>query len=154
MKELILLQFLSKLYQGDQILRLYIYKLCFEFCISPPKGNVLFFYSCMAAWVNKFLVVWFDISHILSGTVAYLHIIPIENFMELLRRWKMQICQLKELICNVRNDFTTIRRVKPYDVTVVLSFYVSHNKELINSSNHHEQPCNCRKKKKNCPLEG
>ena len=23
----------------------------------------------------------------------------------------------------------------------------SHNKKLINSSNHHEQPCNCRKKK-------
>ena len=29
----------------------------------------------------------------------------------------------------------------------------SHNKKLINSSNHHEQPCNCRKKE-DCPLEG
>ena len=130
------------------------------FSSAFPLQRTIFFLSAVArlfmmvAWVNKFLVVWFDISHILCATVAYLHIIPIENFMELLRRWKMQICQLKELICNVRNDFTTIRRVKPYDVTVVLSFYVSHNKELINSSNHHEQPCNCRKKKKNCPLEG
>ena len=29
----------------------------------------------------------------------------------------------------------------------------SHNKKLINSSNHHEQLCNCRKKE-DCPLEG
>ena len=29
----------------------------------------------------------------------------------------------------------------------------SHNKKVINSSNHHEQPCNCRKKE-HCPLEG
>ena len=29
----------------------------------------------------------------------------------------------------------------------------SHNKKLINSSNHHEHPCNC-SKKEDCPLEG
>ena len=29
----------------------------------------------------------------------------------------------------------------------------SHNKKLINSSNHHAQPCNCRKKE-DCPLGG
>ena len=29
----------------------------------------------------------------------------------------------------------------------------SHNKKLINSSNHHVQPCNCRKKE-GCPLGG
>ena len=29
----------------------------------------------------------------------------------------------------------------------------SHNKKLVNSSNHHEQPCNCRKKE-DCPFEG
>ena len=31
-------------------------------------------------------------------------------------------------------------------------FIKSHNKKLINSSNHHEQPCDCRKKE-DCPLE-
>ena len=35
-------------YQGGQMLRLNIYKLCFQFCISPPMGNLLFFYSYMA----------------------------------------------------------------------------------------------------------
>ena len=29
----------------------------------------------------------------------------------------------------------------------------SHDKKVINSINHHEQPCNCRKKE-DCPLEG
>ena len=29
----------------------------------------------------------------------------------------------------------------------------SHNKKLINSNNHHAQPCNCRKEE-DCPLEG
>ena len=29
----------------------------------------------------------------------------------------------------------------------------SHNEKLINSSSHHEQPCNCRKKE-DCPLQG
>ena len=37
----------------------------------------------LVAWINRFLVVWFDnISHILCATVAYIHIIPIENFMK------------------------------------------------------------------------
>ena len=39
----------AELYQGDQMLRLCIYKLCFPFCIFPPKDNLLFLYSCMAA---------------------------------------------------------------------------------------------------------
>ena len=66
----LLLQFFSKLYQGDQILRLYIYKLCFQFCIPPPSQRTIFFLSTVAwlrmmvAWINQFLVVWFDdISH-------------------------------------------------------------------------------------------
>ena len=66
----------------------------------------------MVAWINQFLVVWFDnISHILCATVAYIHIILIENFMELLRRWKMQIYQLEELLCNVCDDCVTITRL-------------------------------------------
>ena len=97
----------------------------------PSKGQFSFFSKVvwlrmMVAWINQFLVVWFDnISHIVFAEVAYLHIIPIENFMELVRRWKMQICQFKELLCNVFNDCATIRRVKPYDITVALPFYMT-----------------------------
>ena len=54
------------------------------------------FFFCTVSWllmmvasINKFLVVWFDnISHILCATVAYLHIIPIETFMELVEGGK------------------------------------------------------------------
>ena len=94
--------------------------------------RIILFFSTVAwllmmdDWVNKFLVVWFDnISHILCATVAYLNIIRIENFMKLVGRWKMQIYWLKELLCNVCNDCATIRWVKPYDVTVALSFYMT-----------------------------
>ena len=80
----------------------------------------------MLAWIKQFLVVWFDnISRILCATLAYLHIISIKNFIELFRRRKMQICQLKQSLWNICNDCLTIRRVKPYDVTVALSFYMT-----------------------------
>ena len=45
--------------------------------------------------------------------------------MELVRRWKMQIYQLKELLCNVCDDCATIGQVKPFDITVALSFYMT-----------------------------
>ena len=94
--------------------------------------RTIFFFSIvswlfmMVAWINKFLVVWIDnISHILCATVAYLHIISIENFMELVQRWKIKIYQLKELLSNVCNDCANIRWFKPYDFMVALSFYMT-----------------------------
>ena len=45
----------------------------------------------MVAWINQFHGVWFYISHILSVAVAYFNIIPTENFMKPVWRWKMQI---------------------------------------------------------------
>ena len=40
----------------------------------------------MVAGINQFLVVWYDnIFHILCAVVVYIHIIPTENFMKLLR---------------------------------------------------------------------
>ena len=45
--------------------------------------------------------------------------------MELVQWWKMQIYQFKELLYNVCNDCVTIRLVKPYDVIVALSFYMT-----------------------------
>ena len=113
----LLLQFFSKLYQGDQILRLYIYKLCFQFCIPPPlKGQSSFFlqlHGC-AWWLLElisFLLYDLMIFPILCATVAYLHIIPFENFMELVWRWKKQISLLKEFLCNICNDCMTIRQL-------------------------------------------
>ena len=104
----------------------------YVFSVAFPLQRTIFFFSTVAwlrmtvDWINEFLDVWSDnIFHILCVTVAYLHIIPIGNAMELARRWKMQIYQLKELLCNVCNECTTIRQVKPYDVTVALSFYMT-----------------------------
>ena len=56
--------------------------------------NLLFSYSCMAVHggcrINQILVVRSDnISHILCAAGAYLHIIPIEIFMKLVRMWKV-----------------------------------------------------------------
>ena len=90
----------------------------YVFSSAFPLKRAIFSFSTVAwlrlmvAWINQFLVVWFDnISHILCATVAFLHIILIESFMELLRRWKMQIYQLEELLCNVCDDCVTITRL-------------------------------------------
>ena len=107
-----------------------------------PFQRAMFFFSTVAwllvmvAWINNFLVVWFDnISYILWATVAFLHIIPIENFMELVRSWKLQIYQLKELLCNVCNDCASIRWVKPYDVAMALSFYMTFSRLVEGQTN-------------------
>ena len=50
--------------------------------------------------------------------------------------------------------FNNVNNVKvSYCCTQNVGNIKSHNKKFINSSNHHEQPCNCRKKE-DCPLEG
>ena len=99
----------------------------FSSAFAPQRTDFFFpaitWLHTIIAWINQFLVVWFDnISHIQCPTVAYLHIIPNENFMELVQRSKMQIYLLKELLCDISNDCATIRWGKPYDVTVTLSF--------------------------------
>ena len=77
------LQFLCKLYQSDYRFINYAFSSAF-----PLQRTICFFSTVawlrmMVAWINRFLVVWFDnISHILCATVAYIHIIPIENFMK------------------------------------------------------------------------
>ena len=43
----------------------------------------------------------------------------------------MQIQELKELHCNVCNDCVTIRRVKPNDFTVALTFYIIQHKARV-----------------------
>ena len=45
----LLLHVLNMIYQGDKMLTLLIYKLCFQSAFPPPINNLLFFYSCMAA---------------------------------------------------------------------------------------------------------
>ena len=99
----------------------------FSFLQSSSNGQSLFLQLQGSAWwllKLMFLVVWSDIYHILCATAAYLHIILIENFMKLVQRWKVHIYQLKELLCNIRNDCLSIRQVNP-NVTVALSFYMT-----------------------------
>ena len=131
----ILLQFLNMLFQGGQMLRLQIYNLYFQCFIFPPMGNLPFSDSFMAVHDvclnDKFLVARFDnISRILCATVAYIHINPIVIFMKSVKRQYMQIQELKELHCNVCNDCVTIRRVKPNDFTVALTFYMTYARVL------------------------
>ena len=125
----LLLQFLSKIDQGDW----WDYA-CINYVFSYSfhlQSTIFLFYKVgwlrlMVTWTNQFLVVWFDNTfHILCETVAYLQIISMENIMELVQKWKMQIYQFKELLYNVCNDCVNIRLVTPYGVTVASSFYMT-----------------------------
>ena len=131
----LLLQFLDMFYQGGQMQRLQIYNLYFQCCIFPPMDNLPFFDSFVAVHdvcLNyKFLVARFDnISLILCAAVAYMHINPFVIFMKSVKRQHMQIQELKELHCNVCNDCVTIRRVKPNDFRVALTFYMTRARVL------------------------
>ena len=127
------------------MLRLYIYKLCFQFCISFPMDILLFSTParlCMiVAWINQSLVVWYDIiSRILCERLflSYLFMIIMKHsewqftFTLLLLKILWNFFESGKCRSNSwRNSFAkfvktaTIRRVKSYDVTVALFFYMT-----------------------------
>ena len=113
------MQVMNMLYQGDQMLS----------SAFPLQWTIFFsavaWLCMMVAWIDQFLLARFDISHNLCAIVAYCHIIPFENFVKLVWSWKMQIYELKKLLSRGCNGWPTIMWVKPYVVTVALSFYMT-----------------------------